>query len=1180
MSVRAAELKAYIGAETAELRRKLAEADKDVERFASETSKKLDELDKKGGKSLKNLGKQGVDSIEAMIARGKKLQQFGTDLSSVGRSFTMGVTLPIVAGGGAALKAAIDFENAFTGVERTVGGTARELAVLERGFRDLATKGKIPETAENLANIGKTVGQLGVAREGILEFTKVVAMLGATTDVAGEAGATSLAQFSNVMQIGAKDVDRLGSTLVALGLKGASTERQILEMAQRIAGAGKTVGARSSDVLALANALTSVGIEAEMGGSAASRVIIKLGKAVADGGKDLKQFANVAGVSAEEFSKAFQDRPIVAFQMFVEGLKRLKDEGKNVFGILEAMELQDIRLQDSLLRAANAGDILRESLDVGGKAWDENTELQRQFEIRSKSTANQLKLLRNEVMDVAIDAGKELIPALREAMPAFRDVIGSVRDLVKWFSGLPAPMQGAIIKTTLLAAAFGPLLSAGGSVISMIGTMITVAGKLELAYVAAAGGATGFAGALNVLKAAAVAAFGALVAVLGVAASVAAIAGPALLAMDASVRTHEANTAEALARAGSMRVKVLENSSKVIEEDIKKGDAAMLATYKNLGKIPEFDKLFRARLAEQGKVLTQDGRIIKATTAKQEEMLKAARKQEQQTREMQELIGRIAGKGGGGGLKGQIVPYNPGLFQIEREGSTRKKKAKETESQKQTEALTDAMASLRREIALGGEASATAAMQYDVLFGQYSKAAGDVKADALKLAADRDRIESHKAYADVLKETYRSTRLAMTEDEVSRVAIERKARGLAELTKAEEAQLRAAIARKTSEEQVAEAIRRSRDATQGAKNDLSLLTDQSVENRTAIEVMGRPYEALSDRLKGVLKDLVDVRTELHQADIIAKARAASAQVGTSTELTGLPYVPEDLKKAREEVENLRLQFLEMSQAGTLAVQAVRLFKKPLEELTEEELEAARAAAKWVDEAKKFEDAKASADRAKEYIKELTLQLLELATGSRAARVEFLMLKDGLSKVDAENIVDLQNQVAKAKEWSDFIKGAAEDLTGFIEGAFVDLFEHGIKGFFSNTVRGFETMLQEIAQQYLRSVLYKLVIGRLDKAFGGGFAGAFNGLAMGGSYRAGEPIFVGERGPELLVPRSSGVVVPNRSSAGSGAGASRDVTVNLTVNYNGQGTAPGERASLSQQAVELARMTQQQLRRTG
>jgi phage-related minor tail protein len=59
---------------------------------------------------------------------------------------------------------------------------------------------------------------------------------------------------------------------------------------------------------------------------------------------------------------------------------------------------------------------------------------------------------------------------------------------------------------------------------------------------------------------------------------------------------------------------------------------------------------------------------------------------------------------------------------------------------------------------------------------------------------------------------------------------------------------------------------------------------------------------------------------------------------------------------------------------------------------------------------------------------------------------------------------------------------------------------------------------------------------------GGFISGF--LADGGTAQAGRSYIVGERGPELFVPRSTGTVVPNEAM---GAAVGGEVTVNFNIN---------------------------------
>ncbi len=181
--------------------------------------------------------------------------------------------------------------------------------------------------------------------------------LGETTNLTADEAATAIAQLMNVMQTAPEDVGRLGAALVELGNNGASTERDIIQMAQRISGAGAIIGLQEHEVLALSNALASVGIKAEAGGSAVSTAMIKMASAVAEGGEAVTGFAEAAGVSAAEFAQAFEDDPARAIQMFVEGLGRIDAAGGNVFAVLDDLGLGSIRTRDALLRLAGSGEL-------------------------------------------------------------------------------------------------------------------------------------------------------------------------------------------------------------------------------------------------------------------------------------------------------------------------------------------------------------------------------------------------------------------------------------------------------------------------------------------------------------------------------------------------------------------------------------------------------------------------------------------------------------------------------------------------------------------------------------------------------------------------------------------------------------------------------------------------------
>lgn len=389
--------------------------------------------------------------------------------------------LALAAGIGAATKAAIDWESAWAGVAKTVDGTPEQLSALEGELRGLART--LPATHEEIAGVAEAAGQLGVARGDIADFTKTAIALGEATNLSAEEAATGLAKISNVMgtmdREGVAGIERMGSALVALGNDGASTEADILAMAQRLSGAGAMIGATEADILAMGSALSSVGIEAELGGGAMSRGLQKMNTAVIEGGKELDAFAKVAGMSADQFAQKWRSDPIAAANDFVSGLGRVNDAGGDAAAVLSELGLGGTQNAQVFLRAAGASDLLTKSLKLGADSYEANLALWKEAETRYQTTESRLQIARNQARDAAIDFGDALAPAVAKAAETGAKLVSS-------FSALPAPLQKAAGGTT--AAAAGLLLFGGGAV-KAIGAAQDL--KATLDTLGASGGKTG-----------------------------------------------------------------------------------------------------------------------------------------------------------------------------------------------------------------------------------------------------------------------------------------------------------------------------------------------------------------------------------------------------------------------------------------------------------------------------------------------------------------------------------------------------------------------------------------------------------------------------------------------------------------------------------------------------------------
>lgn len=382
--------------------------------------------------------------LDGMEKAAKATRETGSEAEKLAQKTAAFETLgrgAIVAGGamavglGIAAKAAIDWESAWAGVTKTVDGTPEQLASIEQGLRDMTAV--LPASHAELAMVAEAAGQLGIETPNILAFTKTMVDLGETTNLTSDQAATSLARFMNVMGTSQEKVSNLGSALVDLGNNYATTEAEILEMAQRLAGAGVQIGLSEGQVLGLATSLSSVGIEAEAGGSAMSKVMIDIASSVDKGGDRLAMFAKVSGVSADSFAAKWKSDPGAALAMFVSGLANAEAQGTSTLGVLEDLGITEVRMRDALLRSASAADEFAGAMGAGNKAFDENNALTAEAEKRYATTAAQLTMMTNSVVDAAISIGETFLPALEAGAD-------SISNLADFIGGLPEPMIATV----------------------------------------------------------------------------------------------------------------------------------------------------------------------------------------------------------------------------------------------------------------------------------------------------------------------------------------------------------------------------------------------------------------------------------------------------------------------------------------------------------------------------------------------------------------------------------------------------------------------------------------------------------------------------------------------------------------------------------------------------------------
>ncbi len=427
---------------------------------------------------------------ESLTAISKKCETISKAMTKAGKSLTTHVTAPITALGTAAIKASVDYEYAFANVRKTVDATEEEYDRLSDSVKQMSTE--VAASAEDIAEVMSIAGQLGIENEHLADFTRTMIDLGNSTNMVAADAASEAARFANIMGMSQNEFQNLGSTLVDLGNNYATTESEIMSMSLRLAGAGRQVGLSEAQILGFAAALSSVGIESQMGGSAFSKALIKMEVAAATGGDALEDFARVSGMSASQFKDLWERDAASAFQAFIVGLSKMDEEGVSAIKTLDDIGIAEIRLRDTLLRATNATELFSKTQDTANKAWAKNTALTTEANKRYATTKSRLINLKNTALMFARQIGDDLNPTIQQ-------IIDKANDLLQKFLSLDATQRQSIVKWAAFAAAVGPVVLVLGKVVGAVGTVtgamgkaFTAIGKFSAKVSMAGGGLGGF----------------------------------------------------------------------------------------------------------------------------------------------------------------------------------------------------------------------------------------------------------------------------------------------------------------------------------------------------------------------------------------------------------------------------------------------------------------------------------------------------------------------------------------------------------------------------------------------------------------------------------------------------------------------------------------------------------------
>lgn len=513
--------------ELARLRTELGKASAEEKRLASAYN--AAETENELAKTAQALRETSQKANEAQTDLKKLQEELSTDNSSVlnpstvksiGMTLSATVTPAITALGYKMVDASSSVDSAYRDMRKTVQGTEDQFEHLRKAAIEFSRTHVT--SADQILQIEAIGGELGVATEDLETFAEVISNLDVASNLDTEEAATALGHLANILHLTKEDYVSFSDALVRLGNNGASTETEIVNIAERIGSMGSIVGMSGSDILAFASSIASTGQNAEAAGTAISRTMSFMETAVAaaggtmdtsfeainaaveeggdkltvfaslagmtadefaeswesgademaaqlqeqlDGAKDkLQMIADVAHMSADEFAKTWKSDPTKALQAFIVGLNDVEQAEGSADKVLQDLGITAVRQKQAIEGLMQTVGGLDKNLTMSRDAWNGVSDEWGQAGDAANEAAKKAEGFSGQ-MQILRNMGQNFLSELGEgAVPWIKMFSGILSEMSATFSTLSVDTKKWIVAAGGIGAAIGPLMSMMGTI--------------------------------------------------------------------------------------------------------------------------------------------------------------------------------------------------------------------------------------------------------------------------------------------------------------------------------------------------------------------------------------------------------------------------------------------------------------------------------------------------------------------------------------------------------------------------------------------------------------------------------------------------------------------------------------------------------------------------------------------
>lgn len=417
------------------------------------------------------IGTAAKRSAAESVAASTRFKSVGAQMSSVGKSMTRHVTLPILGIGAAAAKLSLDFGKSMLQIQTHTDTTRRNLDLYKQSILDMASSGKYTQGPKELAD-----AMYHIASDGF-KGAKAVDLLKSSADLA-MVGQSNLAETTYALVSAQKTAIRgtgdLHKTIGTLnGIVGAGDMKMqdlVGSLSTGVLPAAKSVGLSLKDVGAALDVMTSRGVPAQQ---ASYRLAMNFQQLVPYTEKAQNAFKSL-GLGQDELAKKVKGP-----HGFLDALQTLQDHLGKFDKYQQGTLVRDIfgggRSSRGILQLLqNLGDMKHdyERINYLQKEQTKNIEAAR------AAPVNRLAEAWSQVQADLIKVGDVLVPIIVPGLENMAKAIGGAADA---FGHLDPGMQSLIIYGGLAVAAIGPLLKVLGFLAKGYGTILAGAERLDVA---------------------------------------------------------------------------------------------------------------------------------------------------------------------------------------------------------------------------------------------------------------------------------------------------------------------------------------------------------------------------------------------------------------------------------------------------------------------------------------------------------------------------------------------------------------------------------------------------------------------------------------------------------------------------------------------------------------------------